>query len=65
MRTTVRSQQDQRTTHGPRRQRSGFSWLARVGFTLAAVAPAVLWVEPAAAGYSLNHNEAVGRDERA
>ncbi len=49
----------------PRRPRRAFSRLARIGFILAAVAPAALWAEPAAARIAVNHNEAVGRDQRA
>ena len=48
----------------PPRQR-GWSRLARIGFTLAVVAPAILWAEPAAARIAVNHNESVGRDQRA
>ncbi len=49
---------------GRRRQR-GFSRLGRIGFLLAALAPAILWAEPAAARIAVNHNESVGRDQRA
>ncbi len=56
-------------SHGNRnepagRQR-GFSRLGRIGFLLAALAPAILWAEPAAARIAVNHNESVGRDQRA
>lgn len=56
---------DRNNRGGRNRPRRQFSRLGRIGFILAAVAPALLWAEPAAARIALNHNEAVGTDRPA